>query len=51
MICQHSLVELPASMVDGVATKTTTCWNRPMATEMVIGAVTVLPSAEVADNV
>ena len=30
--CQHSLVELPASMVVGVATNTTTCGTVPVAT-------------------
>ena len=49
--CQHSLVELPASMVVGVATKTTTWGTEPVATVMVMGAVTVLPSADVADSV
>ena len=30
--CQHSLVELPASMVVGVATNTTICGTVPLAT-------------------
>ncbi len=49
--CQHSLVELPASMFCGVATNTTTCGIAPLATVIVIGAVTVLPSEPVADSV
>ena len=48
--CQHSLVEPPASIVVGVATKTTTCGTVPVDTVTVIGAVTVLPSLDVADH-
>src|ERR1035437_5719410 len=46
--CQHSLEELPASIVDGVTTNTTIWGTEPLATVMVTGAVTVLPSLEVA---
>ena len=49
--CQHSLAELPGSMVDGVTTNTTICGTVPVDTVMVTGAVTVLPSLEVAESV
>src|SRR5690242_19588873 len=49
--CQQSLVDVPASMFCGVATKTTTCGTAPVATDTVSGAVTLLPSPEAAVRV
>ena len=49
--CQQILVEVPASMVGGVATNVTICGTLRGATVMVMGAVTLLPSELVAVRV
>jgi len=51
VICQHSLVDCPASIVGGFATNVTTCGTVAPATMTVTGAVTLLPSALVAVRV
>src|SRR5215472_3918818 len=46
--CQHSLVCWPGLIVDGLATKVTTCGTALPATVTVIGAVTLWPDELVA---